>query len=205
MRLCGNLAMFLLLAWLAPRNLAAREKGREGKKKDRTENGVVFKRVGKFSGQAGERCTWMVSGERQLALKVTCRVMKKGKLRRGYTCEYTAEPALCPRFISTPSAFWRQISRSLQQQKQHLCRHAHETLKARMCRNGPAGAHFRLVNPMKEITMTTPAVRAGRLEDTPTTECVRRADHRELAQEKCGNAWASFCNFLFNMVQSRDC
>lgn len=205
MRLCGNLAMFLLLAWLAPCNLARREKGKEGKKKDGAENGAVSGGGGEFSGAAGERCTWTVSGEKQLALKVTCLVMKKGKPRSGYTCEYTGEPALCIRFASSPRAFWKQISRSLKQRKQHLCRDAHETLQARMCKNGPARAHFRLLNPVKDITMTTPAVRAGLLEDTPTTECVRRADHLELAQEKCGAAWASFCNFLFSMVQSRDC
>ncbi|XP_026798994.2 fibroblast growth factor-binding protein 1 [Pangasianodon hypophthalmus] len=200
MRLCGNLAMFLLLGWLAPRDSEGREKGREGKK-DEAENGVAFK--GKFSGRARESCTWTVSGEQQYTLKVTCVVMKKGKPRRGYTCEYTAEPALCARFVSKPDAFWRQISRALKQHKLHLCRDARETIQARMCKSGPVGAHFRLVNPMKEITMTTPAVRAGLPKDTPTTECT--PDHRQLAQEKCGNAWASICNLLFSIVESRDC
>lgn len=202
MRLCGNLAMLLLLTWLAPCDSAAREKGRE-RKKDETQNGVALR--GKFSGRTGERCTWTINGEKQHTLKVTCLVMKKGKPRRRFSCEYSAEPALCPLYATRSTAFWRQISRALQQKKQHLCRDAHETVQARMCKSGPAGAHFWLVNPTKEIAMTTPVMREVPQEDTLTTECTRHADHQELAREKCGNAWASFCNFLFNMVQSKEC
>lgn len=206
MRLCGNLAMFLMLAWLAPGDSAGREKGRE-RKKGKTQNGVAIQ--GKFSGRGGERCTWTVTGEKQQqqqqTLKVTCLVVKEGKPDRGFTCEYTAEPALCPRYVTRPGAFWKQIARALQQRKRHLCRNAHEPVQARMCKSAPAGSHFRLVDQVKEIAMTTPAARAGLQEDTPTTECTRRADHQGLAQEKCGDAWASFCNLLFNMVQSKDC
>lgn len=201
MRLCRNLAVFLVLAWLAPCDSARREKERE-RKKDKT-----VEISGNFSARAGERCTWVVTGEKQQqhALKVTCLVEKKGKPGRRYTCDYIAEPALCPRYVTRAAAFWEQISRALQQQKRHLCKSAHETIRARMCKSAPAGAHFRLVKPMTKITMTTPASRAWLREVAPTTECTRRANHQELAQEKCGNAWASFCNFLFNMVQSRDC
>ncbi|KAK3507190.1 hypothetical protein QTP70_009530 [Hemibagrus guttatus] len=202
MRLCGNLAMFLLLAWLAPRDSAGREKGRD-KKKDEAETGVAFR--GKFIGQAKERCMWTASGEKQYTLKVTCPGVKKGRSRRAYTCEYTGEPALCPSYVTNPKAFWKQISRGLQQQKQHLCKDANEVVKARLCKTGPTGAHFRLVSRENKVTMTTPAVRAGLAEDTPSTECTRRADHQQLAQEKCGSNWANLCNFLFHMVQSRDC
>lgn len=202
MRVCGSLAMFLLLAWLAPRDSAARGKGR-GRKKSEAQNKVAIN--GKFSGRAGDQCTWTINGEKQYTLKVTCLVVKKGKPGRGYTCAYTAEPALCPRYVTKSNAFRKQISRALRKQKRHLCKDAHETVQARMCKSGPADAHFRLVNPMKEIAMTTPAVGAVLQEGTPTTECTRPVDHQDLAREKCGNAWASFCNFLFNMVQSIDC
>lgn len=194
MRICGHLAMFLLLAWLAPRDSAGRDIIKE-RKKD-----VAFK--GKFTGHAKERCTWTASGETRYTLKVTCLGVKKGKSRQGYTCEYTGEPALCPSYVTNPKAFWKQISRGLQQQKQHLCKDANEVVRARSCRNGPTAAHFRLIN---KVPMTTPAVKTGLAEDMPSTECTRRADHRELAHEKCGSNWANLCNFIFHMVQSRAC
>ncbi|KAF5902269.1 fibroblast growth factor-binding protein 1-like [Clarias magur] len=198
MRLCGNLAVFLLLVWLA-----AGEK-RMGRKKDETKDGVVFR--GNFSAQAGERCTWTVTKEKtQYTLNVTCLAMRKGKPRSGYGCEYTGEPALCPAFRSKPGAFWRQISRALKQSKRRLCADPHATLRARACKRATADAHFRFLKPYKEITLTTPALRAEPPEDTPTTACTRRADHRELAQEKCGIAWGTVCNFLFSMVQNGDC
>ncbi|KAK2865640.1 hypothetical protein Q7C36_001696 [Tachysurus vachellii] len=201
MRLYGNLAMFLLLAWLAPRDSSCRGKGK-GRNQDGTEHGVVIK--GKFTGHAKARCTWTASGDKQYTLKVTCVGVNQGN-PVSVTCEYTGEPALCPSFITKPNAFWKQMSRALQQQKQHLCRDARGTVKARTCKNGPKGAHFKLVSAIKEIATTTPAVRSGLSEDASTTECTRRADHRQLAQEKCGSDWANFCNFLFHMVQSRDC
>ncbi|TSO98538.1 Fibroblast growth factor-binding protein 1 [Bagarius yarrelli] len=194
--------MFLLLAWLVPRESTGREKERE-RKKAKTVDGVAFK--GKFTGHTGERCTWTANGEERYTLKVTCLVTTMRKPVSSYTCEYTGELALCPSFITRPHAFWKQISRELQQQKQHLCRDARKTIKARMCKSGPRAAHFRLVGPSKEITLTTPVMRTGIRDDTLTTECTRRADHRQLAREKCGGSWANFCNFLFQIVQSGDC
>lgn len=201
MRLCRNLAMFLPLFWLAPCDSAGREKGTE-RKKDETEDGVAFK--GKIPGRETS-CTWTASGETHYTLKVTCLVWRKGKSSRRYTCEYTAEPALCRRFVMKPNAFWKDISRMLNRHKRHVCKDTHKTIGVRMCKSAPEGAHFRLVSPMMEIPMTTPSVSTGRPEDTPTTVCKQRADHRELAREKCGDAWASFCDFLFNIVQSEDC
>ncbi|KAM9449761.1 fibroblast growth factor-binding protein 1 [Clarias gariepinus] len=198
MRLCGKLAVFLLLVWLA-----AGEK-RMGRKKDEAKDGVAFR--GKLSARAGERCTWTVTREKtQYTLNVTCLAIRKGEPRSGYGCEYTGEPALCSAFRSKPGTFWKQISRALKQNKRHLCAEHHLTLRARACERAPADAHFRFLRPHKEITLTTTALRTGPSEDTPTTGCTRRADHRGLAQEKCGDAWGSFCNFLFSMVQSGDC
>ncbi|KAF4071562.1 hypothetical protein AMELA_G00274820 [Ameiurus melas] len=201
MRLCTNLAMFLLLSWLAPCDSAGREKGTE-RKTDVTQDGVTFK--GKILGRENS-CTWTASGEKLYTLEVTCLVVRNGKPSRGYTCEYTAEPALCPQSVTKPNAFWKDISRALNRHKQHVCTNAHKTIVGRMCKRAPEGAHFRLVRPMMEIPMTTHSASAGRPEDTPTTVCTQRTDNRELAREKCGDAWASFCDFLFSIVQSEDC
>ncbi|XP_030643550.1 fibroblast growth factor-binding protein 1 [Chanos chanos] len=216
MPLIPKLALLLVFACLAQlvsvvecERGAGRKGKREGGTRSQGGNKGVFK--GRFSTK-DKACIWEASGEDTYTLTVKC---SQGEIQQGLNCNYTAKPAICPEYEKNVKGFWKQIARALKKQKK-LCTDPRALVKAGMCRRAPQDAHFRL-SPNNEVAVrnarpTRPAVKE---EDRMTSyikpaepvstsgpECTERPDHRKLAQEKCGEAWASFCTFFFTFVQS---
>ncbi|XP_062864396.1 fibroblast growth factor-binding protein 1 [Trichomycterus rosablanca] len=188
MQLDANLVTFLLLVWVAHGQITKQPRKTRSKGATR----------GKFTWKDQTRCTWTASGEKLSTLKVTCGPSTGVDPDPGVSCEYTGEPSLCPGHSANPKAYWRQITRALQKQER-LCS-SRKPVRARMCKGASPGAHFRLV---RVKTATTPRVNVT--ETMPTQECTGSVDHQQLAEEKCGESWASFCNFFFTLIQSSEC
>lgn len=201
----GTFALLLFLACLSQLIFTADsikgEKGK-GKRQERRgdENIAVFK--GKFTTKDKARCSWLARGEDKFTMNVTC---KPGK-GDGFTCKYTAKPSTCTEYGSNSEGYWKQIARSLKKQKK-LCKDPRALIRAGMCRRAPLDAHFKLAETSQAKppkTEKTPITTNTTLPDNKR-QCTERTDHSEIAKEKCGDSWASFCAFLFTMIQSGDC
>ncbi|XP_051558351.1 fibroblast growth factor-binding protein 1 [Myxocyprinus asiaticus] len=206
MSLRRTLALLLFLACLSQLIFTAETESikerRKGKRQESRGDNTIAVLKGKFTTRDKAQCSWVARGEDMYTLTVTC---KPGK-GDGLTCRYTAKPATCPEYASNRKSYWKQIARSLKKQKK-LCVDPRALLRAGMCKRAPQDAHFKLT----EMTHAKPT----KAEKTPTTtnatlpdtkrKCTERADHSKLAREKCGDSWASFCTFLFTIVQSGDC
>lgn len=156
-------------------------------------NGALFK--GRITNKDGTRCTWAatessVEDDGTFILSITC---KKGT-EKSLHCEYTAKPKLCPEYTSNTDAFWKQIGRSLKNQKK-LCHDSKALLKAKICRKAPRDAHFAL--------KTTPKVNPTPMKKNKP--CPDLTNRQKLAEEYCSNAWSSVCTFFFAMVETEDC
>ncbi|XP_076846812.1 fibroblast growth factor-binding protein 1 [Brachyhypopomus gauderio] len=214
MWLRGNLVVVVLLVCLA-QNVSTRDKDmretRKGKR-PQSEKKSVFK--GKFTARNLVQCMWIVTGGEKYILKVTCNP-EQGETRQRITCAYTGDPKRCPAYTTNTKGYWKQISRSIKNQKK-LC--LDNLVRASMCKHAPQDAHFRLTassaskhvrsekaKVVQTTAMTTATVNAERPESTRTVECAGRSDHSKRAEEMCGSEWASVCTFIFTFVQSGDC
>lgn len=202
----GSFALVLFLACLSQLIFTADsirgEKGK-GKRQERRgdDNISVFK--GKFTPKDKARCSWLARGEKdKYTMNVTC---KPGK-GDGFTCKYTAKPSTCTEYGSNSEGYWKQIARSLKKQKK-LCKDPRALIRAGMCKRAPLDAHFKLAETSQAKppkTDKTPITTNTTLPDNKR-QCTERTDHSENAKEKCGDSWASFCAFIFTMIQSGDC
>ncbi|XP_043099964.1 fibroblast growth factor-binding protein 1 [Puntigrus tetrazona] len=205
MSLRGTLALLLFLACLsqliftAESFRGARRKG--GRPVSRGDDNISV-RKGKFATKDKARCSWAARGEDGYTMTVTCKPADGDE----FACQYTARPATCTEYGSNPEGYWKQIARSVKKQKK-LCADPRSMIRAGMCRRAPPDAHFKLTEtrrvkpPSTEKTPT--ATNATPLESK--RQCTGRADHSEVAKEKCGESWASLCAFLFTVIQSGDC
>ncbi|XP_072526737.1 fibroblast growth factor-binding protein 1 [Salminus brasiliensis] len=173
----------------------------------RTGNWSIFE--GRFTAQDGSRCTWTANGEKTFFLRVACEPKRRTHALGRFSCQYVGEPAACASYSGGARRYWRQVARALAKQTQ-LCADERAVLRVGMCAHAPPAAHFRLERPKKEEavakTTTTVKTTVELLGSSAAPECTGSADHRKLAEEKCGETWASFCRFMFTIVQSEgDC
>ncbi|KAJ8014839.1 hypothetical protein DPEC_G00019930 [Dallia pectoralis] len=161
----------------------------------------VFK--GKFTTRDKAQCTWLATGADYFMLGVTC---KKGE--KSFDCEYVSRPTTCPGYETNPTAYWKQIARSLKKHKK-LCSDSSALVKAGMCRNAPHDAHFKLnrkhrdiVVPIPRNTVQTPYSLSE--QSTPSAKSCA-VQNKKRADEYCAESWSSLCAFLFSMVQNDEC
>ncbi|XP_036439309.1 fibroblast growth factor-binding protein 1 [Colossoma macropomum] len=195
MWLFGSLALLLLIGEGAGARSGGKRRGGDAVASARSGNGSVFE--GSFTARDSSLCTWTASGEKTFALRIACESEARGK----FTCEYAGEPAACSAYGTGARRYWRQVGRALAKQKQ-LCADERAVVRAGMCVRAPPAAHFRLARPETGPKTTTTASVDFPESTTRAPECAESADHRRLAEEKCGEAWASICTFLFTIVQS---
>ncbi|XP_063049026.1 fibroblast growth factor-binding protein 1 [Engraulis encrasicolus] len=220
MAIFKNIGLLVLLACVAQHvseagtdNDHERKSKRDGTiRNSRASN--VFK--GKFSTKDKTQCTWKAEGTDTYIMTVRC---TKGKDVK--ECTYMGRPDTCPGYADNTKGYWKQIGRSVKKQKK-LCQDPRGLIRAGMCKRAPQDAHFKLVDTPTDAGQpkVVPTVKAvKKLVPTTTTKtsttvttpkggkppCTERVDHKKLAEEKCGETWASLCNFLFTFVQSSDC
>ncbi|KAL2097456.1 hypothetical protein ACEWY4_006663 [Coilia grayii] len=222
MALFKNIALLVLLACVAQHVSEAGSHNGQEKKSKRDGNvrnsraNNVFK--GKFSTKDKTQCTWKAEGTDTYILTVKCTKGKESK-----ECTYTARPDTCPGYSDNTKGYWKQIGRSVKKQKK-LCQDPRALIRAGMCKRAPQDAHFKLMDTPSNVDLpkAVPTAKAARKKQVPTTAktsttvttpkggkvpdpCTERVDHKKLAEEKCGETWASLCNFVFTIVQSSDC
>ncbi|KAK7922189.1 hypothetical protein WMY93_009091 [Mugilogobius chulae] len=81
-------------------------------------------------------------GRTSLHHGITC---KKGS--KTISCDYVAQPNLCPQFAGNPKLYWRQIERSLRKQRK-VCEDSGALVRAGMCR----GLRERLTSGWGKLT-----------------------------------------------------
>lgn len=166
-----------------------------GRRKERAEGA----RSGRFTARDGSRCSWTAGEERTLPLRVSCKPGRDSDARGAFTCEYVSEPSACAADRNGTSRFWKQIARALAKHSSP-CGDERAVLRAGMCSHA---THFKLVRPATEEHTTTTTTITSTERPESAFECT---GHYRLAQEKCGEAWASICTFFFTLIQSEaDC
>uniref|UniRef100_F7DVS2 Fibroblast growth factor binding protein 1 n=1 Tax=Monodelphis domestica TaxID=13616 RepID=F7DVS2_MONDO len=208
-----------------------RKNGKDGKGEERQtgsasknergqkDNGEKKFPRGRFSTRENVPCTWAVTEKEGITLKVRC----KGEEAQ-FECTYTGNPSSCPNFAGNEKAYWKQIGRALQKQK-NLCADSKSVLKSRVCRKGAHSAHLKMVDSTiknksqekkgKKHPPTSPStVRPTTLTTKPTghqsttekcMEDVEVINQRRVAEEYCGESWSSLCTFLLTMLQDKKC
>uniref|UniRef100_A0AAQ4QEE3 Fibroblast growth factor binding protein 1b n=2 Tax=Gasterosteus aculeatus aculeatus TaxID=481459 RepID=A0AAQ4QEE3_GASAC len=168
---------------------------------------------GKFLATDKMLCSWGTEDVGDtVRLSVRCKDQKtrvKGAVA-DLECQYNAKPQSCPGYRSDARGFWKQVARALKKLRGKVCKDGRALVRAGMCKRAPRDAHFKL-----DVPSPVASVEAADQEDReplPTrsvsaapTACGARADHWETAEEKCGSAWASVCNFLLSIVQRDEC
>ncbi|XP_054438216.1 fibroblast growth factor-binding protein 1-like [Pteronotus mesoamericanus] len=185
---------------------------------------------GKLVTQDQADCTWVVTEEKGIVLKVDCT-----RLDEKFSCFFTGNPALCLEL--NKKSYWKQIGRSLRSQKV-ICGDPKSVLKTRVCRKKFPESNLRLVNStlirkkssqetmeppsteqsidneaslvepdkVKENTLSGPAESKTWGSNDP--ECLDDPDmakQKKAAEEYCGQYWSSFCKFFMIMVEGNSC
>lgn len=133
MLLLRALAPWLLLAFLGQQVLLS---------SGRNEPAVT----GNFSILSGKmQCNWEAGGDGgEVRLAVKCE-NQEARLKGRVTilnCEYSVNSESCPRYVSNPRSFWKQVSRAIK--RPLLCMDEDTLVKACMCKSKPRGAYFEL-------------------------------------------------------------
>lgn len=148
---------------------------------------------GKLVTKDESECTWSVTGNEILTLRVTC---QKGV--SSSSCEYNARPSICPQYSTKAELYWKQIARALKKH-QSLCQESDVPIKAGLCRRAARDAHFRLSRVQKKTTPPPPT------QPQPQAAISCLDDNMKRTEEYCSNSWSSVCLFFFTMVQDYDC
>nr|XP_033804755.1 fibroblast growth factor-binding protein 1 [Geotrypetes seraphini]XP_033804763.1 fibroblast growth factor-binding protein 1 [Geotrypetes seraphini] len=171
---------------------------------------------GKFSSKDKMECTWAVTGDDTVDLKVECT-----KDDASFWCVFAGHPSSCPHFKADQKAYWKQIGRALKKQK-NLCESPKGVLKSKLCKKGPQEAHLSLTssslvqigNVEQDETAAQEKAKPHNTEHVDKdlvkdgAECSEDEDtvnQEKLAEEYCGKTWGSFCTLFFSMVQDKKC
>ncbi|XP_029446539.1 fibroblast growth factor-binding protein 1 [Rhinatrema bivittatum] len=171
---------------------------------------------GKFSSKDKAECTWSVTGEDTVHLKVEC---TQGNA--SFWCVFAGNPSSCMHFKADSKSYWKQIGRAVKKQKQ-LCKSPKSVLKSKVCKKGPQEAHLSLTssslvkmgNLNKDEATAHEKAKPHNAEpmekdlvkdDTKCSEDEDPIDQKKLAEEYCGKTWGSVCTVFFSMVQSKKC
>ncbi|XP_030047071.1 fibroblast growth factor-binding protein 1-like [Microcaecilia unicolor] len=171
---------------------------------------------GKFSTKDKTECTWAVTGEDTVNLRVECI-----KSDTSFWCVFSGTPSSCPHFKADQKNYWKQIGRALKKQK-NLCESPKSVLKSKVCKKGPQEAHLSLTSSslVQRGNMGKDEVAVQEEAKTHTTEHVDKdlakdgvecsedgdtVDQGKLGEEYCGKTWSAFCTFFFSMVQDKKC
>lgn len=206
MALLTNISLLLVLACISHQLVLSSSqksharRGSRGQNKDKQINNVGrhlnsghARPKGKLVTKDKSECTWSVTGNDLLTLRVTC---QKGV--SSFSCEYNARPSVCPWYSTKAELYWKQIARALKKH-QSLCQESNVSVKAGLCRKAARDAHFRLSHVQKQTTPPPPTQSQPRA----VKSCLD--DNMKRAEEYCSNSWSSFCLFFFTMVQDYDC
>lgn len=206
MALLTNLSLLLVLACISHQLVLSScqrshgRRGSRGQNKDEQINNVVrhpnsahARPKGKLVTKDKSECSWSVTGNDLLTLRVTC---QKGL--NSFSCEYNARPSVCPQYSTKAELYWKQIARALRKH-QSLCQESNRPIKAALCRSAARDAHFRLIRVQKKTTPPPPT--------QPQLQAVITCldDNMKRAEEYCSDSWSSVCLFFFTMVQDYDC
>lgn len=206
MALLMNISLLLVLACFSHQLVLSScqkshgRRGNRGQNKDkqihnagRHPNSAPARPKGKLVTKDKSECSWSVTGNDLLTLRVTC---QKGV--SSFSCEYNARPSVCPWYSTQAQLYWKQVARALKK-RQSLCRESDVPIKAGLCRRAARDAHFRLRRVQKKTTPPPPT--------QPQPQAVKSCldDNTKRAEEYCSNSWSSVCLFFFTMVQDYDC
>lgn len=202
MALLMNISLLLLLACISHQLVLSSSQKSHGRRTNKDKkihhvghhpNSARAHTKGKLVTKDKSECTWSVSGNDLLTLRVTC---QKGVSR--FSCEYNARPSVCPQYSTKAELYWEQIARALKKH-QSLCQESNVSIKAGLCRRAARNAHFRLSRVQKKTTPPPPT--------QPQPRAVKSCldDNTKRAAEYCSNPWSSVCLFFFTMVQDYDC
>lgn len=206
MALLTNISLLLVLACFSHQlaltscQKSHGRRGSRGQNKDkqihnvgRHPNSAHARPKGKLVTKDKSECTWSVTGNEILTLRVTC---QKGV--SSCSCEYNARPSVCPQYSTKAELYWKQIARALKKH-QSLCQESDVPIKAGLCRRAARDAHFRLSRVQKKTTPPPPT------QPQPQAAISCLDDNMKRAEEYCSNSWSSVCLFFFTMVQDYDC